>query len=347
MQTDFQSLLPFLAALKRQTDAPQDDDDSDAQSGASVETQLQPQAGAPAVQTKGNALLRLLQSGLTSSAQAGGATQSGDPNQMQTALDGQNGGVGGQDTLSPAGSQVVTVNGGPSRIPRLATVPDVPQDGPDVSPDLAISDPNQTRATLNQLMQGIEQSPRPGKPPSGGMWSRQFPTSSSTNDLDPDFRQNVEDFLNALDDAHATYNINATLRPPERAYLMHYAYRVAREGMDPATVPEMNGVPIDWVHRDAKGVPDLAASRAAAEEMVRAFNIVYRPALTSRHSEGKAVDMNIHWSGPLTIRNANGEMVTIRNGPRDGSNQQLQDVGATYGVNKLQSDPPHWSSDGH
>ena len=33
--------------------------------------------------------------------------------------------------------------------------------------------------------------------------------------------------------------------------------------------------------------------------------------------------------------------------PRSGANKQLQAVGAGYGVIKLKSDPPHWSSDGH
>ena len=37
----------------------------------------------------------------------------------------------------------------------------------------------------------------------------------------------------------------------------------------------------------------------------------------------------------------------ISTSPRDNSNPQLQDVGHSYGVLKLKSDPPHWSSDGH
>src|SRR5258708_11476202 len=200
---------------------------------------------------------------------------------------------------------------------------------------------------MSQLTAGIAQRPRPGKPPSGGTWTRQFPTSTSTDDLADGFRQNLGSFLGALDEAGAAHTINATYRPAERAYLMHYAYRIAREGLDPATVPERAGVQIDWVHRDAKGAPDLAASRAAAEEMVRAFDIVHRPALATRHTDGQAVDMNISWSGPLTIRNANGDLVTIRNGRRDGMNPQLIDVGRTYGVIKHMTDQPHWSTDGH
>jgi hypothetical protein len=37
----------------------------------------------------------------------------------------------------------------------------------------------------------------------------------------------------------------------------------------------------------------------------------------------------------------------IASGPRDGSNPELIKVGATFGVMKLVSDPPHWSDDGH
>jgi hypothetical protein len=163
MQTDFESLLPFLAALKRQTGTPEDDDDGDAQSGALVENQAETQTGAPAGGTKGSALLRLLQSGLNSSAQTGGGTESGDPNQTQAASGGQNGGVGGQDTVSPAGSQVVTVNGGPSRIPRLAAMPDVPP------PNLRFNDPIQKRETLNQLAEVPVTPPPLGVLPDGSL----------------------------------------------------------------------------------------------------------------------------------------------------------------------------------
>jgi hypothetical protein len=40
-------------------------------------------------------------------------------------------------------------------------------------------------------------------------------------------------------------------------------------------------------------------------------------------------------------------MHSITGGPRDGSNPELIKVGATFGVMKLVSDPPHWSDDGH
>src|SRR5262249_49770666 len=138
--------------------------------------------------------------------------------------------------------------------------------------------------------------------------------------------------------------ISATLRPPERAYLMHYAFRIAREHFDPGQVPAQTGVDIQWLHTNAQGKPDLAASRKAAEEMVRGYGIVYRPALHSRHTQGLAIDMDISWSGTLVIRDRDGHDVTITSTPRTGAgNAALHGVGASYDVHKLVSDRPHWS----
>jgi len=53
---------------------------------------------------------------------------------------------------------------------------------------------------------------------SGVAWVRRFPTSKSTNTLVDGFRQKCDAFLAALEEADATVRINATLRPPERAY---------------------------------------------------------------------------------------------------------------------------------
>jgi hypothetical protein len=40
-------------------------------------------------------------------------------------------------------------------------------------------------------------------------------------------------------------------------------------------------------------------------------------------------------------------MITVTSAPRNGGNASLQQVGQSYGVIKLVSDPPHWSTDGH
>lgn len=184
-------------------------------------------------------------------------------------------------------------------------------------------------------------------PLSGPQWVNQFAASSSTNDLAEPFRSRVNRFLAALRAAGAHVIIDETLRPPQRAHLMHYAFRIARENLDPTAVPPMQGVEIQWVHRGAQGQPDAQASRHAAEQMVRAYDIVFRPALTSRHTEGNAIDMTISWQGTLNISDARGTQTAIATPPRNGGNGMLQQIGAGYGVHKLATDPPHWSSDGH
>ena len=182
---------------------------------------------------------------------------------------------------------------------------------------------------------------------SGSDWASKFPTSKDVADLVSPFREDVEQFLDALKTAGADVSISATYRPKERAYLMYYAFSIARDGFNPANVPPMAGVDIDWVHRNANGRVDLVASRNAAESMVEAYGIVYRPALASKHSERLAIDMTISWSGTLNIKNARGKTVAISSTPRSGQNGQLHAVGQSYGVIKLVSDPPHWSDDGH
>lgn len=182
---------------------------------------------------------------------------------------------------------------------------------------------------------------------SGADWVDQFPNSSSVDDLKEPFRTSVKNFLAALNKAGATVSVAATYRPPERAYLMHCSFLIGRNGLDPSTVAAMSGVNIDWIHRDANGNMDPLASRQAANQMVAGYGIVYLPALTSRHTEGQAIDMDISWSGVLTIGQADGTTAAISSNPRTGANTSLQAVGAGYGVHKLATDPPHWSSDGH
>jgi hypothetical protein len=57
--------------------------------------------------------------------------------------------------------------------------------------------------------------------------------------------------------------------------------------------------------------------------------------------------MTIGWQGTLNIRDFDGKLHHISSTPRDGSNPELMAVGATFGVIKLPTDPPHWSDDGH
>ncbi len=182
---------------------------------------------------------------------------------------------------------------------------------------------------------------------SGLAWVSKFPTSKKVDDLVGTFKTNVTKFLDALRTAGATVDIEATFRPKERAYLMHWSYEIAKANYDPEKVPAMDGVEIEWVWRDDKDKKNLSQSKTAAGIMVDAYDIAYEPALTSRHTEGNAIDMSVSWTGDLKIKDGGGKDVTIKTGNKDGSNTQLHTVGKSYGVVKLLSDPPHWSSDGH
>ena len=157
--------------------------------------------------------------------------------------------------------------------------------------------------------------------PAGSDWCKLFPTSVSLGDLIEPFQSNVRRFISALETGGATVSIAATYRPPERAYLMHWCCMIAEAKQDPDCIAPMEGVDIDW----NCGNPD--ATRVAAVDMMRGYDIRFPAALVSRHTQRRAIDMTItgfHLTG-----------------------QPLYDMGATFGVHKLIDDAPHWSDDGH
>ena len=189
--------------------------------------------------------------------------------------------------------------------------------------------------------------------PSGRQWVARFPTSASVADCAPPFRDNLRAFVAALGAAGASVNIAATLRPPQRAYLMHWCWCIVKQKTDPRSIPPLDGVGVAWAHLDGQGGYDAASSVAAALEMVEAYGMQalnVAPALQSNHISGTAVDMAISWTGTLSIARRDGAVVAIDSQPRTGMNPDLKAVGATYGVLKFiggASDMPHWSADGH
>jgi len=191
-----------------------------------------------------------------------------------------------------------------------------------------------------------------GSEPSGAEWVLRFPGSSSLRDLRTPFRDKVEAFVDALRAAGATVSISATYRPPKRAYLMHWSWLIVKRDLDPATIPVMDGVGINWMHDGPDKKYSRAASVAAARLMVNGMNMQtlgVAPALQSRHTLGYGIDMNIRWAGTLVIPDAGDNIVRIETFPRTGMNKQLHQVGATYGVikyNRAGRDEPHWSDNG-
>lgn len=190
---------------------------------------------------------------------------------------------------------------------------------------------------------------------SGAQWCARFPTSDRVEDLAPPFRECVREFHSALRTASAVVSVAATYRPLQRAYLMHWAWGIARgfptnmcrpgdragKPIDPASVPPMAGVDINWAHGGNR-----VAAKAAAEAMVGRYGMKHCAALKGRHIDRRAIDQSISWNGTLAIRTKSGEVRKIASQPRTGANAELHTVGKTYGVIKLVSDPPHWSDDG-
>lgn len=183
---------------------------------------------------------------------------------------------------------------------------------------------------------------------SGASWVAEYPTGTTIAELtDATFQANVQAFHDAMVAAATPENnlsisISASFRPVERAHLMHYAYKVHKGTTTPAaanTASAAAGININWDHGN------LATSKAKAGEMVTGYDIAYAPALNSRHTEGKAIDWTITWTGSLMIAKKD-ETTKLDCTGSGSSSPNLYKVGASYGVHKLVSDPPHWSTDG-
>lgn len=204
--------------------------------------------------------------------------------------------------------------------------------------------------TITSLCGGAAPAPAPAPAPgapglSGSAWwhanQGNYPNTNKIDDLVSPFRERARAFVDALRAAGATVTVSATRRNATRAHLMHYSWRIAKGAVAPSQVPAVPGCAITWDHGN------LARSKQGAQEMVDLFDIAFQPSLTSLHIAGKAIDMTIGWTGILKIKDANGVEHAI-GAPRNGNdNPRLHAVGASYGVKKLLSDPPHWSENGH
>lgn len=197
----------------------------------------------------------------------------------------------------------------------------------DEMPDLLYGPLGRATASQKNLTAGEKEK-------SGAHWVNRFPTSRAVADLKGEFKGKVQKFLAAIEAAGGVVSISATYRPPERAYLMHYSNKIAKGKILAGKVPPMAGVDIDWVH-DTE-----AQSKEAALAMVNAYQIVFQPALKSRHTVGAAIDMKVGKIVGKSVKNADGTSSKIT------ELSDLHAVGQTYGVIKLITDPPHWSDNG-
>lgn len=171
--------------------------------------------------------------------------------------------------------------------------------------------------------------------------------STSVDDLVEPFKANASAFIKALEDAGATVSIHTTLRSPKRAYLFHWCWLIGLGKAKPSAATPMAGVDIEWDHGDE------AKSQKGAKEMIAGFGLAVpphsknAPSLTSNHTPGKAIDMDISWTGAIKIKKKDGTEVSVAFMEDVNQNTDLHAVGASYGVKKLKTDAPHWSHDGH
>lgn len=189
-----------------------------------------------------------------------------------------------------------------------------------------------------------------GKQPSGKYWvawaNINAKNSDKIDDLEPDFRKKVEAFVKALKDAGATVAISATQRSDKRAYLFHWCWKIGLRKAKPSEATAKPGVPIAWNHGS------LQKSIEGAKEMISGFDLavppksLVAPSLRSNHIPGKAIDMDITWTGALKVKKKDGALVEVPYVSDANTNVKLHQVGASYGVKKLTRDKPHWSYNG-
>jgi hypothetical protein len=178
-------------------------------------------------------------------------------------------------------------------------------------------------------------------------WANQHAkNSSSVDDLADPFKANVKAFIKALEDAGATVKVTSTRRDAKRAYLFHWSWLIALGKAKPSDATALAGVDIEWDHGD------IAKSKAGAKEMVDGFGLAVppksnvAPALSSNHIAGKAIDMDITWTGELKVKKKDGTEVAVTFLANPNANSKLHAVGESYSVKKLKTDAPHWSVDG-
>ncbi len=170
---------------------------------------------------------------------------------------------------------------------------------------------------------------------SGPSWCNEFAVSRSLLTLVEPFRSNAVAFVDALRSAGAAVTIGMTRTPRERAYLIYWSWRIATGTVDPAWVPAMSGVEIDWTHGG-----NAEAAHTSAILMKHQFGIKSAPSLHGRHTEGRAFHMKVQFGWALSIADRERKHWPV------ACQSDLLPVGKRYGVVKLIDVPYHWSDDG-
>src|SRR5579872_3402794 len=130
--------------------------------------------------------------------------------------------------------------------------------------------------------------------------------SDSVDDLAETFRGNVNAFIKALKDGGADVEVTETKRSDKRAYLFHWSWKIGLGKAKASEAPAKLGVEIEWDYGDDD------KSKKGAKEMIDGFGLAVpptstvAPALNSNHIAGKAIDMNIKWTGNLKVKKKDG-----------------------------------------
>jgi hypothetical protein len=126
--------------------------------------------------------------------------------------------------------------------------------------------------------------------------------STKVEHLTEPFRSPVKTFIAALTVAGAKVDVSTTKRCSRRAYLFHWSWLIALRKCKPSDAKTLHGVDIQWDHGDD------AASKRGAQETVTGFGLAVppksdkTPSLTSNHITGRAIDMDITWTGTIPAR---------------------------------------------
>ena len=175
----------------------------------------------------------------------------------------------------------------------------------------------------------------------------------------PSFGARVASLTKQLKAQGAFVFVDATVRAPERGYLLYGSYRLSRSESKKTLLKRIRelrrinkqwglDVPIRWMH--PKG---WRATVDAARQLADTYGVVYatrRGARSSDHYGGKAIDLSaMNLPRRLTLIAPDRAELTIElSGPDESRDLSLTPrlvnwIEAHFAMKKLRKDYPHWS----